>query len=217
MAKVKKKTVIRKKIWLPLVATDFFNKAHLGEAYLYEPQEAVGKHVSANLAMLTRDPKKQNVNVTFLVTHIAENKGMTRLIKYLIIPSSMKRLVRRNKSKVTDSFVAISANGEKLRVKPVLTTRSQGNKSVETALRMGMRAYIIKLLRKTKTDDFFTMIVLSKLQKEASLILKKIFPLAICEIRCLEILKDDEGTVITPAPAEPAEKTEEETPEQINA
>ncbi|MBS3128768.1 hypothetical protein J4410_06520 [Candidatus Woesearchaeota archaeon] len=208
MATVKKKMIIRKKIWVPLEAPEFFNHAHLGDAFVYDAKEALGKRVTINLSMLVRDPKKQNINVSFDVVQIVDQTGNTRLVEYGVIPSAMKRLVRRGKSKICDSFTAISADGEYLRIKPLLITRSKAKKAVETALRMGLRAYIIKTLRKTKTEEFFKNIVQGKLQKESADLLKKIYPLGLCEIRSLEILKREKAPV-----QEMQEEVKEDTPE----
>ncbi|MBS3175743.1 hypothetical protein J4457_00750 [Candidatus Woesearchaeota archaeon] len=208
----KTKAAVRKKVWMEIVAPALFNGQSLGETCLYEPQEVIGRVSTVNLSVLTRDPKKQNINVSFRATQISQGKAQTELYKYLLMSTSIRRMARRGKSKIDDSFVAISADGKRVRVKPLMITRTKVSKSLQTALRMGFRAQAIKQLRKMSVADFFKAVIMSKIQREIHDALKKVYPLGICEVRHLEVLPG-EATPLPPEAAEPETPQSEGKPE----
>ena len=56
MAKAK----VIKKEWYPILAPKIFQNTVLGETYVYEPEQMVGKGITKNLMNLTNDVKRQN-------------------------------------------------------------------------------------------------------------------------------------------------------------
>ena len=63
----KKKTTAadkkKRKKWIPILSTKEFHNMEIGETYIEDPATAIGKVVTINLMVLTRDPKKQSKNV----------------------------------------------------------------------------------------------------------------------------------------------------------
>src|SRR3989338_9986981 len=120
MAKVK----VAKKEWYQILAPKLFNGAVIGETLVYNPQDMLGKNVSENLMNLTNDIKRQNTKVNFEVVNVENNKAITEIIGYMIIPSSIKRLVRKNVEKMDMSFTCSTKDNKNLRIKPLIIARS---------------------------------------------------------------------------------------------
>ena len=179
---------VKKKQWYSIVAPKQFEDAVIGETLVYDPEAMIGKTLSHNLMNLTNDTKRQNINIHFKVTELDNNKAKTAIIGYEILPSSVKRFVRRNSEKVDLSFVCDTADNVRLRVKPLVVTRSDVKGSVAAKLRHNIVQHLTRTIKKLKYDELINELIIHKLQSEMRAILNKIYPVKVCEIRrlCLE-------------------------------
>ena len=139
MAKAKKATKTidswKKKKWHKVLAPGLFQNQVIGETPALEPEMVMGRTVMVNLMHLTRDIKKQNVNVTFEIQKIQGDTAYTELKSYQINPSYIKRSVRRNRNRIDDSFVCKTKDGLMVQLKPFVLTRNLTNKSINTKIR----------------------------------------------------------------------------------
>ncbi|MBI3035503.1 hypothetical protein HYY71_04210 [Candidatus Woesearchaeota archaeon] len=103
---------LKKKQWYPIIAPKQFDNVVLGETLVYEPGLMLGKTLSHSLMNLTNDMKRQNVNIHFKVVEIEGDKAKTSIIGYQIIPSSVKRFVRRASEKMDISFACETADNQ---------------------------------------------------------------------------------------------------------
>ncbi|MBI2545911.1 hypothetical protein HYV81_01915 [Candidatus Woesearchaeota archaeon] len=198
MAKAKTAAaVIRKKKWYPVVAPRLEDMP-VGETPAFEAKSLVGRTLLANLMTLTNDPKKQHVNIKFMVTSANETQAQADPVGYYIMASSLKRLVRRRTDRVDDSILCETAEGIKIKIKPFMLTRNLVKDSIKTRLRKISREYLIKYAKQKSLIDLLRDIVDYKPQEELRGMLKRIYPLKALEIRTLEITKDasDERSLV---------------------
>lgn len=197
MAKVKKKTrkVVIKKKWVSILAPKMFNSQEIGETYVQDARQALGKDMTVNLMTLTRNPKTQGINVSFEITGQQDDHVITDFTGFKMMPSVVRRMVRRGRDKVDDSFVCSSQDGKKLRVKPLVVTRNKVRGSVLTGLRKSIRSYLTKLIAKTNYEKFAKEVVEKKFQREMKKSLSKVYPLSSCEIRWMHIVKEKKSPV----------------------
>ena len=181
----------KKKQWYSIVAPKQFENVVLGETLVYDPQSMVGKTLSHSLMNLTNDVKKQNINVHFKVTEVEGDKAKTVIYGYEIIPSSLKRFVRRNSEKIILSFQCETSDNISLRVKPLLVTRGDVKGSVAARLRHTLYQHIIKTIKGLTYDELINELISHKLQSGIRESLHKIYPLKICEIRYLGLEQKD--------------------------
>ena len=179
----------KKKHWYTILAPKQFNAVKLGENQTYSIQNLMGKVLKANLMALTNDPKKQSVTLSFKIDKIlSENDCTTTLVNYAINNAHIKRLVRKASNKLEDSFFVKTKDGITFRIKPLLLTRYKAHRSVLTALRKKtyelMQAYISGI----DSADIFFQIISHKLQMEMKNALKKIYPIAVCEIKSFTLV-----------------------------
>jgi ribosomal protein S3AE len=183
----------KKKVWLSIYSPESMGNLLLGESHVYEKEELIGKTLTLNLATITNDMKKQNINVTFKVVSVAENKGHTELVNYVLVSSYIKRLIRRNREKIDDSFLAKTKDGKVVRVKPIAITNSDTFNSIVTKIRLGMKALIKSALKQRTYDEFVNDIISMRFQKEMKEKLNKIYPLKYIDVR--QILLEEKGKV----------------------
>ena len=199
MAPKKKKvatTKVKKKRWFPIHAPKLFNEKLLGETYVVDESQVEGKHLTANLSTVAGSMKKQNMNVQFRVNKIEEGKAYTEVIGYSLINAAMKRLVRRGRNKIADSFLAKTKDKKVIRIKPIIITHNRGTKSVQSAVRLQIRKFVREYVFTKNADEVFADIVDIKLQKLAKDAVAKIFPIKTVDIRMAKL--DESGkTVVT--------------------
>jgi ribosomal protein S3AE len=184
MAKAK----VIKKEWYPILAPKIFQNAVLGETYVYEPEQIIGKGITKNLMSLTNDVKRQNININFEVADVKNGKAFTNIMGYYMVQSSIKRLVRRNIEKIDMSFSCKTSDNKNLQIKPLLITRAATTGSVATKIRKNAQDFLVKYISSISYDNFVNDLVTYKLQNSLRKEMNKIYPLRVCEIRSMEIV-----------------------------
>ena len=203
---VKKKVVAKKKKWVKILAPKIFNNNQIGESLVTEPEVLVGRCIDVSLMVVIGDPQKQNIHVKFKITRIDNGVAHTELLAYRLMPTAAKRLMRRNKDKIDDSFVLETSDKKIVRIKPIVVLRNKTTGSVLTAMRMLVRAHLARKISKIPAEKLFTEIIGKQLQREAQKILRRLYPVGICEIRSLELIPVEKvkelGLSIMAPPAE---------------
>ena len=179
-----------KKKWYNIVSPEMFRDFVIGETFVAEPGIIVGKTLSINLMTLTNDIKKQNINLKFLVNKVENETGIANVVGYELVPSSVRRLVRRGKQRIDPSFVCHTSDNIRVRVKPLLLAAININNSVLKSLRKASIDFITSGISKTSYPDLINSLMSYGLQKELRDHLKKIYPLKICEIREMKIERE---------------------------
>lgn len=212
--KVRKAGKIPKKTWYQIVGPEIFNKQVLGETLVEESERLVGKTITVNLMALTGDPKKHATAVTFEVTKVADSKGLASVTGWKMTPSAVKRLIRRNKDRIDESMVCYTADGLKVRVKPMVVTRSRAKSKVTQQLRIALKEYMIKSLKQTAFDNFIASLVTFRFQKSIKERLNPIYPIAMAEVRVVKILGGERKEIVEKPEPKLEEKSEEKPPEE---
>ncbi|MBI2558198.1 hypothetical protein HYW20_02655 [Candidatus Woesearchaeota archaeon] len=174
---------LKKKQWYPIIAPKQFENAVIGETLVIEPGAMLGKTLSHSLMNLTNDMKRQNISIRFKVVEIEGNNAKTSIIGYEIIPSSVKRFVRRSSEKMDLSFNCETSDNVFLRVKPLIITKNDIKGSVAAKLRNNIVAFLIKTIKKMTYEEFINDLISHKIQAMMRETLTKIYPLKVCEIR----------------------------------
>ena len=178
----------KKMKWVQILAPKEFNNVEVGETYIEEPINSVGKTLTVNLMVLTRDPKKQSNNITFKVTEFKNNALQTEILNLNMQTAQLKRTTRKDKTKIEDSFVVVTKDNIKLKFKPILLTKAIAHKSILTALRKSTREVVSKVGKESTFSQFIKDIVSGQTQKIIKNENKKVYPLASCTIKRIERL-----------------------------
>src|SRR3989344_7930214 len=114
MAKAEKKSAkqlakLKKKRWFPILSPKMLGEKQIGESYLTEAEFSIGRSVKANLMQVTGDVKSQSSELKFEIIASREGKLETKLYGYYFSTSTIKRLVRRNMTRIDDSLIISTA------------------------------------------------------------------------------------------------------------
>ena len=191
MARAVSKTKTKKKRWIPIHAPKSFNSAMLGETLVADPSVVQDKSITMNLMILMNDPKRQSYTIRFDVTNVKENRAETQVIGLAMTPSGVKRLIRRRRDRVDDSFVLRIAGGRLVRVKPMIVTRNKSSKAAQRDIRLTVRERLRDIYAKMRFDDIVHDIIEHKTQRLLKDICNKSHPIRNAEIREVVILPQD--------------------------
>jgi len=224
MAEVQSKTKIKKKRWIALKAPQLFGERIIGETTVLEPKMVIGKKVTTNAMALLGDPKKQHINLSFEAVSLEGNTtAKCDLVGLTIIPSSLKRFIKRNKDKIDDSYMMKTKDEKIIRIKPFIITNSNTNQSVHAQLRRRVYALLVKEAEANTFENLVADILSMRVQKSLRDGLNKIFPVRICEIRIVQIetnknrIKTFKAPIITEEPPkEEAEEFDEEDSKHVS-
>ncbi len=152
-----------------------------------EPEELENKEIKYDL---TRILKGKSV-----MLHLKIKKVDNRLTSYPkemnVLSYYIRRMIRKGSDYVEDSFKVDCLNG-KILVKPFLITRRKVSRKVKKALREETKKEIEFYFKKKEINEVFEDLLKNKFQKTLSIKLKKIYPLSLCEIRTIKVLKEFE-------------------------
>jgi len=202
-----------KKKWVEILAPKVFNQQPIGETYVFEAREAIGKPITVNLMALTNSHRKQGTNVMFKISGQHEGKLITDFTGLRIMPPVVRRMIRRGKEKIEDSFICSTLDGKKVKVKPIVVTRAKSKGSVTTAMRKAAKIFLARAIAKTAYETLVELVVDSKLQKEMYSTLSKIYPVSVCEIRWFSLIEGKSDSEEKKEAVEPEEVEKTETVE----
>lgn len=137
-----------------------------------------------------------------------------------LVKASIRRMMRKRINYVEDSF-EISCKDISARIKPFLLTRKKVSRAVRNNLRRTTKEFLINHAKEKTYLELSSEVLGSTLQKEMLPILKKVYPLSLCEIRVLETTqldKADKESIknITPMKVEVEEDIQEVQEEKVN-
>jgi len=210
---------IKKKKWFPVIAPKIFGSKVLGESLLIDSSAMKGRFMKMNLMNVTGDPKRNSVNIQFKIKEVREGQGITEIVKYERIHSFLKRIVRRGRNKIEDSFIVKTSDNKRARIKTIVITNSYSPKSVGTNIRLTARKIIKEHISKNSFERNIEEIMKGMVMKETKSKLSKIAPVRTFDIRVFK-LEAKKGTFEEELPVEEelteaaAEEVEKEIKEE---
>ena len=151
----------------------------------YEAKDLDNKYIKYDL---TRILKGKSTVITFK-TKLEGEELLTKPYELRLLPYYLKRMVRRGTNYVEDSFSTECENAQ-IRLKPFLVTRRKVSRAVRKELRNQTKERLINWAKDKNTEILFEEVLKNKIQRELSIKLKKIYPLASCEIRVIKVEKE---------------------------
>jgi ribosomal protein S3AE len=154
------------------------------QLYAYSPDELVNKTIKLDMTKSLRGRGLEFKSKIKLVS--GELIGEVHSLK--LIPSYIKRVIRRGTDYIEDSFET-QCKDAILRIKPFMITRKRVSREIRKVIRETAKKHLESKLIVRNSQEIFSEIMTNKIQKELSIKIKKIYPLALCEIRALNVVK----------------------------
>ena len=197
---------IKKKQWVSIVAPAAQNNLVLGETYVTEPEAALGRVIHANLKNITDNMRDQSIYLTFKITQVAGKNLQTEATGYYVMPSSLKKITRRNTRRIDESFVVKTKDGQSVRIKPVIVTTHKTVRSIESALRLEMKRSFAREVVQVSFPELLQKLINHAIIATVKKKISKIYPVRALEIKIVELARSGKAVEV---PTE--EATEEAT------
>jgi len=184
-------TKVVKKKWVPMYAPPFFAEQVLGECYIEDAESLIDRKIRISMMNLTRESRKQAISVTFKVISTKGAGVQTAMCGYEMAHNAAKRLVRKGRTKVMDSFLVKTKDKKIIRVKPYIVARSRVPMSLQNKMRLQAREILAQEGARQSYQKFLEDVIQGKIQKGLKVNLQKIYPLSACELRQVVIERAD--------------------------
>ncbi len=172
-----------KKRWFHIVAPKVLNEEKVGELLLANASDAIGRTFDVNLAAITEDLQKQNLHVALNVTHANGDQLITQIMGLRVMPSALRRLMRKRKSKIDESFVVKTSDGIAVRVKPFAILKGMVRGGTLATMINNLKTHLTEAIGKLTYEQTFTELLKGKLQEDCTNMLKKLYPVGRFELR----------------------------------
>lgn len=212
------------KTWYTLVAPPMFNKATLAEALADDPEKLIDRTVMTTLQDITGDFKQMHVKLHFQVHEVNGSNAETRFVGHTLTSDYVRRMVRRNHSKVAGTFEVTTKDGAILRVKPFAVSERRSQSSQQAEIRKIMGETLRSIASERTLAGFTKGVIDGEIAATINKAAKKLYPLRRVEIGRTEVavqptqvVEDDVKAYEepgTPEPETPQDETEaDEEPE----
>ena len=163
----KSATLVRKKKkWVSILAPKFFRETEIGQIYVEETAQAIGRTIKVSLMIITGEPSKQNTKVEFRITgQTPEGQLTTDPMGYELNVTAIKKFMRRGRTKLQDSLVMETLDHKKIRIKPVVVTRNEILSGTKKELRRRMTAFLTEQVTKMTFENILIDVASRKCQK----------------------------------------------------
>ena len=214
MAKKRKvsRIKIKKKSWFKVHAPKIFGQKVIGESYLSNVDDGLGKPLKVNLRELTGNMRDQNIQINFLISEVKNNALMTKVTGYSLAQSYVKRVVRKNTARLDDYVILKTKDGEEAIVKTLMITKHKAQRSTKTDLRLKMRDLLEKEIKKSDFANFVNSLVSGKLRLLLKRELSKILPVREASIRSIKLKRK----VVLESKAPVKESEEKELAQEVS-
>ncbi|MBU0760186.1 MAG: 40S ribosomal protein S3a/S1 [Nanoarchaeota archaeon] len=178
--KIKTKKTAKKSFYeveAPLTST----KIHL---YGASKEELEGKTIKLDL---TKSLRGKNLELKLRVEKDGEKLQAIPKSTQLV-SSYLKRVMRKGTDYAESSFET-ECKDCVAKAKILLVTRKRVSRVVLKTLRENAQKHLSPYIKTRNAEEIFSEIISNKLQKQLAAKLKKIYPLALCEIRIFEVLR----------------------------
>jgi len=136
---------------------------------------------------LTRELRGKSLELSLSI-NVENNKAVALPKKIELLGFFIRRMIRTGTDYVEDSF-STECKDKKIRIKTFFITRRKVSRAVRKALKEKSKSELISYAKEKNFDEIISDIIDNIVQKELSMKLKKVYPLALCEIRFLGIEK----------------------------
>jgi len=157
------------------------------ELLAYHEEDLEGRTIKLDL---TRKLRGKSIEITFLLVKDKE-KILAVPKRLLLLGYFIRRAIRKGVDYVEDSFKAECKDSTVL-IKPFLITRKKVSRAIRNALRLKTKETILENLKNMGHEELLMDLLQGKFQRNLLTVLKKVYPLALCEIRDIQILQSQE-------------------------
>ncbi len=178
----KSRVSVTKKRWYNLKAPKVFDSQVFGETAAADPKLLTGRSVKISLGNFMKG-KKSNTELKFRIVEVKGNDCITEFESMGMPVPVVKRTVKRAKKRIDDSFVVVTKDDIKVRLKPLLLIKKTVQRSVLTALKQKTQDYCLTYAKELTYNELINKVIIGEIMKNLKFELKKVYPVMTVEMR----------------------------------
>lgn len=161
----------------------------IGEIFVSNPQNAIGKKIKYNIGLLMNQPKYYIYNGKFKISKIEGKAILTELEGIKILASQKQNAVLAKTTLVEDNFICKTNDNKSVKISYSAATIKKTTKTKEKLIRKNLRDFLTNKISKTTYTDAIKLILDKNLSYEMKKNVHKIYPLRIIDITGFSIKK----------------------------
>jgi len=171
----------KKKKWVSLLAPKEFGGGELGESFVVDSQDLVGRKIITSLSNLNRG-KNFAIKIVFRVKEVIEGSGVCEPVGYFVLNSFARRVVKKGKTKIFKSLNLKTKDNSDVVLKLVLVTRRKITGGVSAKVRAELDSFLSETVKKANFTATLDSIINYSFQKKIKEQMKKVYPVGSLEI-----------------------------------
>lgn len=174
--------------WYRVAAPEMFNNALIAETVADTPEKLIGRTVETTMQELTGDVSKTHLKLRFQINDVKGSDAHTRFIGHNLANDYIRRLTRKRRSQIDESYSVLTKDGSELMVKAIALAEKKIQSSQGTAIRNIMKDTINENAGSKTLGGFVKEMISGGLSANIFSKCKPVYPLKRVEIRASEIL-----------------------------
>jgi ribosomal protein S3AE len=126
--------------------------------------------------------RNYSIKVVFRVKDIVDGKGICEAIGYYILNSFARRIVKKGKSKLFESYKLKTKDNINVILKITFVTKDKISRGISRAIRKELSELIKGKISKANFNSVLDLIVSYKFQKSIKESIKKVYPVVSLEV-----------------------------------
>ncbi len=183
--KVMRKTNIvlkkKKKRWVSLLAPRSFGGGEVGESYVVDAQDLIGRKVISSLSNFNRG-RNTSIKAIFECKEIVEGNCICEPVGYYILGSFARRIVKKGRSKISRSLKLKTKDNVEVIFKVILATRKKISGGVARSMREELDKFLTESVKRNTFETNLDSIINYSFQKKIKEHIKKTYPVGSLEI-----------------------------------
>ncbi len=155
----------KKKKWYDVFSDSTFDEKKIAETITSNQKNLIGRIVKKGLNELTGNIRDSSFEVSFKINKITGARADTMIAKFESKPSSLRRMIRRQKSKIEPVFYATTKDGTKLKLKVLAITGTKYATPLRAEARKAIVGFFTDELKEKTTKECWQDIVFQNISE----------------------------------------------------
>lgn len=143
----------KKKKWYEILAPAILDKKKIADTVAEKPESLEGRTLMLSVRDVSGQARKQQVMLKFRVDNVQGLKAYTQLLGHEVKTSYIRRMIRRNVSKINVIEDLTTKDGKRIRVNAITITGNKFPEQKRTDVRKVMREIIRKEAKSKNYDE----------------------------------------------------------------
>jgi small subunit ribosomal protein S3Ae len=170
------------KRWYRVLTSKELGEIELDSALATSPESMIGRVVRISGQAISGDFSKGHLRLLFKIEKVNGDDGIAMFIGHEAGSDYMRGLVRRRRSRIDSISEGTTKDGYRVRVHPVVVTRSRMNQSQGMGISGETTSYLEEYLPTISLGQFFQDLLSGSIAREIHSRCKKIIPISGVEL-----------------------------------